>query len=367
MSWVENHKVSSRLAAEAEAAVHGGREDEAACLYAKAADAEDKALADLDPSNGRTLGITTVSTVSLRLKAARCVRKDISRADRFAKAEEVAQAWLARDELPAFAEDQLRALLLAIPIGGNMRQYLNRVHEQAEEQGRPVSELLFEDYCTRAGIQWERIREQHGKTLDYELVVDDQMIIAEVKEITKNKAERESDQLLRERGYGEALRGKPGARVRKKIMDSSPQIKARTAGRHPGFLVLYDDGRIAGHLDRYHIMTAMYGLEVVHVTVPQDPSARPYATGGSFGPNKKMTNNTTTSISAIGALVVTAPDGVIELHVYHNLFAAVPIDPALLARRGIQQCRIDLDNRRWVELRQINGLRPSQQNRILCP
>lgn len=351
MSWVENHQASARLAAEAEAAVHGGREDEAACLYSKAADAEDKALADLDPSSGRTLGITTVSTVSLRLKAARCVRNDMSRADRFARAEQVAQVWLARGALPAFAEDQLRALLLAIPIGGNMRQYLNRVHEQAEEQGRPVSELLFEDYCTRAGIQWERIREQHGTTPDYELVVDDRTIIAEVKEITKNKAERESDQLLRERGYGEALGGKPGARVRKKIMDSSPQIKARTAGRHPGLLVLYNDGQIAGHLDRYHIMTAMYGLEVMQVTVPQDPSARPYVTGSRFGPHKKMTNDANTSISAIGALVVTAPDRVIKLQVYHNPFAAVPIEPVLLSRRGIQQCRIDLENRQWVELR----------------
>ena len=351
MSWVENHKASARLAAAAEAAMHDGREDAAACLYAKAADAEDKALADLNPSNGRTLGITTVSTVSLRLKAARCVRNDMTRAERFARAEEVAQASLARGELPAFAEDQLRGLLLSIPIGGNMRQYLNRVHGRAEEQRRPVSELLFEEYCTRAGIHWERLEEERGKTPDYELVVDDRTIIAEVKEITKNKPERESDRLLKERGYGKALGGKPGARVRKKIMDSSPQIKARTTGCHPGFLVLYDDGQIAGHLDRYHIMTAMYGLEVVHVTVPQDPSAKPYVRGSSFGPNKKMTNDANTSISAIGALVVTAPDRVIELHVYHNLFAAVPIEPALLTRRGIQQCRIDLENRRWVELR----------------
>ena len=352
MSWVENHKASARLAAEAEGAMHDGREDDAASLYAKAADAEDKALADLNPLNGRTLGITTVSTVSLRLKAARYALNDTSRADRFARAEEVAQAWLARGDLPAFAEDQLRVLLLSIPIGGNMRQYLNRIRERAVGKRRPVSELLFEDYCTRAGIHWERIKESDSKTPDYELIVDDRTIVAEVKEITKNKAERESDRLLRERGYGAVLGGKPGARVRKKIMDSSPQIKARTAGRHPGFLVLYHDGRIAGHLDQYHIMTAMYGLEEVHVSVPQDPSARPYVIGSRFGSNKKMTNDANTSISAIGALVVTAPDRVIELHVYHNPFAAVPIEPVLLARRGIHQCRVDLENRRWVELPQ---------------
>lgn len=350
MSWVENHEVSARLAAEAEAALHDGREDEAACLYAKAAEAEDRAVADLNPSNSRTIGITTVSAVSLRCKSARCARSEATRAHRFARTEEAAQAWLDHRGLPAFAEDQLRSLLLSIPVGGNMRQYLDRVHERAGEQGRPVSELLFEDYCERAGIQWKRIEEGHGKTPDYQLLVDGRKIIAEVKEITRNKEERESDRLLKERGYGKALVEKPGARVRK-IMDSSLQIKARTAGRHPGLLVLYDDGQIAGHLDRYHIMTAMHGLEVVSMAVPRDRSIRPYSTGTRFGPNKKMTDDANTSISAIGALVVTAPDRIVEFHVYHNPFAAVPIEPALLARRGILQCRIDLENRTWVELR----------------
>ena len=351
MSRVENHEVSARLAAEAEAALHDGRKDEAACLYTKAAEAEDKAVADLDPSSKRTFGITTVSAVSLRFKAARYACDDATRANRFARAEEAAQAWLDHRGLPAFAEDQLRSLLLSIPVGGNMRRYLDRVHERAGAEGRPVSELLFENYCTRAGIEWRRIAEEHGKTPDYELVVDDRTIIAEVKEITKNKEERESDRLLKERGYGKVLGGKPGARVRKKIRDSSPQIKARTAGRHPGLLVLYDDGQIAGHLDRYHVMMAMYGLEVVSVAVPQDPSVSPYRTGAKFGPDKKMTADANTSISAIGALVVTAPDRILELHVYHNPFAAVPIEPVLLAHRGILQCRIDPENRMWVELR----------------
>ena len=314
MSWLENHDVSARFAAEAEAALHAGREDDAACLYAKAAEAEVRAVAALNPSNQRTLGITTVSAVSLRLKAARCTHRDTARADLFARAEETAQTWLNEGCLPAFAEDQLRSALLSIPVGGNMRLYLDHVHERAEEQGRCVSELLFEDYCTRAGIHWTRIAEGQGKTPDYELVVDDRTIIAEVKEITQNKEARESYRLQKERGYGTVLGGKPGARVRKKITDSSPQIKARTADRHPGLLVLYDNG------------------------------------GTGFGPHKKMAADANTSISAIGALVVTAPDLVLGFHVYHNPFAAVPIEPAILARRGIPQFRTDFGNRTWVEL-----------------
>ena len=114
MSWVENHEVSARFAAEAEAALHAGRENDAACLYAKAAEAEDKAVAALNPSNKRTFGITTVSAVSLGLKAARCDHHDATRAHRFARAEEAAQSWLNCGGLPDFAEDQLRSLLLSI-------------------------------------------------------------------------------------------------------------------------------------------------------------------------------------------------------------------------------------------------------------
>ena len=138
MSWVENHEVSERLAAEAEAALHDGREDEAACLYAEAAEAEDKAVADLDPSSKRTLGITTVSAVSLRFKAARYAPDGATRANRFARAEQSAQVWLDHRGLPAFAEDQLRSLLLSIRTerrNDRGRQCVNRLHRRPRRDG----------------------------------------------------------------------------------------------------------------------------------------------------------------------------------------------------------------------------------------
>ena len=243
-----------------------------------------------------------------------------------------------------------------------MDEYLDRVKERAEDQGRPVSELLFEDFCKQSEIRCERFEAEEvstgvrPKAPDYDLIIDDRTIIAEVKEITQNKEERESERLLKERGYGSVLGGTPGARVRKKINDSSPQIRKRTLGRRPGILVLYDYGRTAKHLDPYHIMTAMYGLEVVDIAVPADPSAQPYSMGTRFGPGKKMTQDANTSISAIGVLAVTAPNGFIRLDVFHNRCAAVPIDPALLARNGIAQYQIDVGTRTWVET--LRGLRP---------
>ena len=100
------------------------------------------------------------------------------------------------------------------------------------------SEKWFEEFCGKARIAYKRIAEGKCKTPDYELTIDGQCIIVEVKEITRNKGERESDRLLSARGYGEVLCNTPGDRVRKKIADSSPQIKALAQGRCPSMLVL---------------------------------------------------------------------------------------------------------------------------------
>src|SRR6266851_2729830 len=161
------------------------------------------------------------------------------------------------------------------------------------------SEKWFEDYCAHSGIVCKRIAEENSKTPDYELTIDSQRIIIEVKEISRNREERESDRLLSERGYGSALSDTPGDRVRKKITDSSAQIKARTDGIYPSILVLCDlqfgCGQITGHLAPYNIRVAMHGLEQIHIAVPREHSVRPYATGMSYGPKRKMTEEHNTS------------------------------------------------------------------------
>ena len=103
MSWIKHHENSERLASQAQIAAQEGRRDEAQALYARAADAEENAIADLDPSKARTLGISAVSAVSLHYKA-----------NRLAHADAVAIRWLGFDGLPAFARDQLRLLLQSI-------------------------------------------------------------------------------------------------------------------------------------------------------------------------------------------------------------------------------------------------------------
>ena len=100
MSWIEHHESSERLASQAEMAVRENRPDEALALYARAADAEERAVADLDRSQTRTLGISAVSAAALHYKA-----------HQLARAEQTAIRWLGFDRLPAFARDQLRLLL----------------------------------------------------------------------------------------------------------------------------------------------------------------------------------------------------------------------------------------------------------------
>jgi hypothetical protein len=97
----------------------------------------------------------------------------------------------------------------------------------------------------------------------------------------------------------------------------------------------------------------MYGLEQVHIAVPTDASISSYATGMNYGPKRKMTKNHNTSISAIGILS-TPKKNKIVLNVYHNIYAANPLDPALLGGYSIRQYRLEDEESdttaRWVEI-----------------
>ena len=79
MSWKEHHRQSARLASEAEHALRSDEADAARQLYAQAAVAEMRAVADLDVHKQRTLGISVVSAAALHYKAHDFTRRMISR------------------------------------------------------------------------------------------------------------------------------------------------------------------------------------------------------------------------------------------------------------------------------------------------
>jgi hypothetical protein len=103
MTWIQHHTESERLASDAEVAARNGDILKAHSFYIQAAEAEEKALADLEPTKLRTLGISAVSTVSLYYKGANTK-----------EAERVAYQWLSSSVLPDFAAEQVRGLLQSI-------------------------------------------------------------------------------------------------------------------------------------------------------------------------------------------------------------------------------------------------------------
>lgn len=198
------------------------------------------------------------------------------------------------------------------------------------------SEEIFEKFCADCGISCHRIDERDEKAADYELSLSGTDVIFEVKEFERNKEEKESDRLLEERGYGKCLSNVPGDRVRSKLRKASPQIKRLTDGVKPGVLILFDRGYLYGHNDPYNILVAMSGLEQIHISVPNNPNKSPYATGMSHGPKKKMTETANTSISAIGTMYFK-DNGVTQIDLYHNKYAAVSLVAERLAVYGIDQ------------------------------
>jgi hypothetical protein len=212
------------------------------------------------------------------------------------------------------------------------------------------SEVLFEEFCQRNGFACNRVLETTTKTPDYSLTFGGLSVIVEVKEVLV-PTDEEWDRIVRER---ELIDRTPGKVVRRKIGDCSKQIKARTAGRHPGMLVLYENGQCAGkQTEPYHIRVAMEGFEQVVLAVPPLASGgRPSVVGMNHGGSRKMTKDANTSISAVALLCTPGPNKVL-LQVFHNRYAAIPLDPALMRSAEVIHYALVNDPTRttkWTEI-----------------
>lgn len=103
MSWLLYHTQSEGYASQAEELFRRHEDEQATEYYRLAAQAEVKALDNIDLSKKRTLGITAVSAASLYFKA-----RD------FSQAKKIAHTWLATDSLPFFAVEEMEDLLQVI-------------------------------------------------------------------------------------------------------------------------------------------------------------------------------------------------------------------------------------------------------------
>lgn len=116
MSWLKHHTRSEEYMIQAEEFARQQDRESAAKFYRLAAQAEESAIADLDPKKKRTLGITVVSAASLYYKAGEfALAKQISH-------HWLAEYWLVAELLPAFAIEELEEILGVIRYEESQRK-----------------------------------------------------------------------------------------------------------------------------------------------------------------------------------------------------------------------------------------------------
>jgi len=208
------------------------------------------------------------------------------------------------------------------------------------------SEKLFEDFCKRNNIACKSISVQSSRTPDYCISVNGEKIIVEVKEISPNKEDRVNDNNLRhaKSGYVSVVGIKRlGSRAQHKIAKSAKQISNLSRDKYPGLLVLYSSIISVNPLDPYQLKVAMFGIDTMVLSRPGSMNEMPDVLEKKSGPNRKLTPNANTSISAIA--VLTENSNAPDLTVYHNHHAAIRIPSAVFGKIGCPQFVLDENNK----------------------
>jgi hypothetical protein len=203
------------------------------------------------------------------------------------------------------------------------------------------SEILFERFCKEKGISCAPI-ECDGKKADYDIDLQGLRIVTEVKQIDRNESDINTWEKVKARGAVAAC-GNSDHRVRLKIQEARKQLKARSEGKLPTLLVIYDNGTFAG-TDENDIKTAIFGDEKVVVSTVdhQVVNISPIHAGG----NRQFTFDSNTSISAIALMYGDEP----RLSVFHNKFAAIPIDPDWMRMEGVKHFKLDTAVYDWTQV-----------------
>jgi len=200
-----------------------------------------------------------------------------------------------------------------------------------------ISEKLFEQFCRENNIQFSRLLPDGNKTPDYEINLGDQHIILEIKEFALNNEEKIAINDFKKKRFSSWGSSKVGNRIRYKIDDSKRQIERLASGKCPAILLLYDARPfpIKG-TSPYEIEVAMYGWESIDLHVPENLE-KPVRFGKHrFGKGKKFRSDCHTYISAIGMLREIEPTEQLNLDIYLNVYADMPLQiDSLITRKNI--------------------------------
>jgi len=213
-----------------------------------------------------------------------------------------------------------------------------------------ASEQYFERFCERRGIPISRLPEGTVKTPDYQIVVDGIEIVVEVKQIEPKDEDRGV--------LSDVVEGKAASywvdmsRPRQSIHDGVKQLRAYAKGKRPGVVVLYELAGLLGYLEADCIAQCLYGPERVHIAVPDDPGREPWVLGGSYGGRRVATEHHNTTLSAVAVLRTNRETD--TLSVFHNAFAAFPIEPDRFRFDGVRHFAWQAPDPRflpsWVEV-----------------
>lgn len=199
------------------------------------------------------------------------------------------------------------------------------------------SESLFETFCDLNQISCERIEESSRvKTPDYKINLSGQDIIVEIKQFDPSKEEKD---VINRKQQGEniAFDINPGERIRKAIRKANPQLKMFSERKIPTLLVVFDNVTpYQFHTEDYCVMTAMKGVDQIPVLVPKDIQKSAIFGEVESGGNRAMRPDANTAISAVATMRLYADDNILFC-IYHNRFAAVPMDKALFRVGKVKQ------------------------------
>ena len=187
------------------------------------------------------------------------------------------------------------------------------------------SEIKFEQFCNAQNIKFDRINMGQARTPDYDIFVNSQKIVVEVKELQANDEDKKAVQdweIQKSAIWGSR---RIGDRIRYKLDDAKRQIEVRAKGICPSMLFLYDDRPFPVRgIFSYEILVAMYGWETIDLHAPEK-LGEPVTFGKHrFGKGKKFHERVHTYISGLAILSESTSDS-LHLAIYVNDYADKPL------------------------------------------
>lgn len=220
---------------------------------------------------------------------------------------------------------------------------------------RTISETLFERFCTETGVPFRCLSPDPsigGRTPDYEVYWQNPPVLVEVKQIDPNCDDKTLRRLFTDTGEY-SFSGVPGHRLRGRISKAGSQLRARAKPDQSTLVVVYNNvGVLQGFTDERAVMSAMYGRYQVDISTSRGLGAQVLSVARRLGGGRSMTLKHNTTVSGV-AVLFEWPKGPC-LVVYHNRFAARPLQPHILRNpRILQRCIWEGDGSefpKWVDI-----------------